>query len=146
MNLRLCFITTLLLFPESTVAADSVVLTGKGFDQPQFLPVDEAFLLTVSKVGDGVQLHWLVQPGYYLYRDRLSFSGPVGMPELPDGKRKFDEIFGEVEVYYDELEVFLQFSGSSRQDSDKILVGYQGCADAGLCYPPQKREFILEIL
>ena len=146
MNPRLCLITVLLLFQGSTVAEEGAFPAGKAFDEPQFLPVDEAFLLTASKEGDGVSFHWLVQPGYYLYRDRLSFSGSVGMPELPDGKQKFDEIFGDVEVYYDELEVFLKLSGSSRQDNDKIRVGYQGCADAGLCYPPQKREFVLENL
>ena len=139
-------VPVLLLFLVNTATGDSAILAGKAFEQPQFLPVDEAFLLTASKDGDNIQLHWLLQPGYYLYRGRLSFSGPVGMPELPDGKQKFDEFFGEVEVYYDELVVLLQFSGSSRQDSDRIRVGYQGCADAGLCYPPQKREFILENL
>ena len=146
MNLRLCFMTLLLLVQGSTLAGEGTFAAAQAFDEPQFLPVDEAFLLTASKDGDVVQLHWLVQPGYYLYRDRLSFSGSVRMPELPDGKQKFDEIFGDVEVYYDELEIFLELSGNSRQDNDKISVGYQGCADAGLCYPAQKREFVLENL
>lgn len=129
-------------------AAADALLGGQTFDKPQFLPVDEAFVLTINRQGSQIQLHWLVQPGYYLYKDRLSFSGmeyEVGS-DLPSGKKKLDEIFGEVEVYYDELAISLAISGDFQADGDKIVVGYQGCADAGLCYPPQKREFLVKNL
>ena len=123
-------------------------LSGRSFDQPQFLPVDQAFVLTVNRQEDQVQIHWLVQPGYYLYKDRLSFTG-IELevdPELPVGKQKIDEIFGEVEVYYRELVVNLPITTDFVKDADKIVIGYQGCADAGLCYPPQKREFLVKNL
>jgi thiol:disulfide interchange protein DsbD len=123
-------------------------LSGRSFDEPQFLPVDQAFVLTVNRQEDQLQIHWLVQPGYYLYKDRLSFTG-VELevdPELPVGKQKIDEIFGEVEVYYHELLVNVPIPSGFVKEADKIIVGYQGCADAGLCYPPQKREFLVENL
>jgi thioredoxin:protein disulfide reductase len=145
MNPRLIIIAALVLLPGSAIIGEDAILARKAFTQPEFLPVDEAYMLTAVKDGDTVQLHWLMRPGYYLYRDRLSFSGTEEAPELPVGKRKFDEIFGDVEVYYNELLISIKVSGSSARDGS-ITVGYQGCADAGLCYPPQKRMFILDNL
>ena len=113
------------------------------FGAPEFLPVDEAFLLTVVREGDSLQLHWLVRPGYYLYKDRLSFNFP-DKPVLPDGLEKWDEIFGDVEVYYSGLSITMVIPAPFLEDAGKFVVGYQGCADAGLCYPPQEREFELD--
>ena len=143
---QLCLIMMFSVSWVSFSAGDA--LSGRSFDEPRFLPVDQAFVLTVNRQGNQIQLHWLVQSGYYLYKDRLSFTGvelKVG-PELPTGKQKMDEIFGEVEVYYDELVVNVPITGGFVKDTDKIVVGYQGCADAGLCYPPQKREFLVKNL
>ena len=116
---------------------------GKTFGVPQFLPVDEAFLLTVAREGDSLQLHWLVRPGYYLYKDRLSFNLPE-KPDLPEGLEKWDEIFGDVEVYYTELSVSMTIPAAFLKNGEKLVIGYQGCADAGLCYPPQEREFEID--
>ena len=111
-----------------------------------FLPVDEAFSLTFIKENDVLQLRWLIHQGYYLYRDRLNVVGGAKEASLtfPQGKLKHDEIFGEVEVYYDELVVNLPLSEDLMGDSNKLTVGYQGCADAGLCYPPQVRNIRFE--
>lgn len=142
----LCLITMFSVTWVSFCAADA--FSARSFVEPRFLPVDQAFVLTVNRQGNQIQLHWLVQPGYYLYKDRLSFAG-VELEadlELPAGKQKMDEIFGEVEVYYDELVVNLPITADLVKDADKIVVGYQGCADAGLCYPAQKREFLVKNL
>jgi thiol:disulfide interchange protein DsbD len=74
-------------------------------------------------------------PGYHLYRERLSFSGDgVQAPVLPAGVRKFDENFGkEMETYYGSLALKVPLNASAPLT---LTVGYQGCADAGLCYPP----------
>jgi thiol:disulfide interchange protein DsbD len=143
---RFCLIMVFSVTWVGFCAADA--LSGRSFAEPRFLPVDQAFVLTVIRQGDEIQLHWLVHPGYYLYKDRLSFTGveiETG-PDLPAGKQKMDEIFGEVEVYYDELVVNVPIMEGFAEDADKIVVGYQGCADAGLCYPPQKREFLVKNL
>lgn len=116
--------------------------SSPGYQRAQFLPVDEAFSLTSNRVNDVLQLHWLIHKGYYLYKDRLSITSSGNQPSLsfPEGKLKNDEIFGEVEVYYDELVINLPLTQDLMGDNSNIIIGYQGCADAGLCYPPQKRS------
>jgi thiol:disulfide interchange protein DsbD len=111
-----------------------------------FLPVEDAFKIEVSAAASGeVQIEVAIAPRTHLYRDRLSFKGvpdavKVGTPALPEGKRQFDETFGkEVEVYYDHLSAKVPVQGAS--GSAFIQMGYQGCADDGLCYPPQTRVF-----
>lgn len=108
--------------------------------------MDEAFQLTAIRVNNAIELRWQVSPGYYLYRHSLSFDSPdaeLGEPEIAPGVRKHDEYFGDVEVYYDELQVTLplKHAGEGRVE---LVVGYQGCADAGLCYPLQKNTISLE--
>lgn len=113
---------------------------GNTFGQPEILPVDEAFALSVVREGDGLQLLWQIRPGYYLYRHRLGIDGSdrVGNLQIPEGIHKSDEYFGDVEVYYEALLVDVPLSGTEKET---FVVQYQGCADAGICYPPQKRSF-----
>tara|TARA_B100001964_G_scaffold154831_1_gene170199 strand:- start:6221 stop:6721 length:501 start_codon:yes stop_codon:yes gene_type:complete len=146
MMLRLFLLVLLIPLPVFAEEGENFSPTGKAFEKPQYLPVDEAFRLTASKQNESIRLHWLVKPGYYLYRDHLIFPGIKKMPELPSGKQKFDEIFGDVEVYYDELIVNVQDYGRYQQNRHKINIIYQGCAEAGLCYPPQKREIDLKTM
>ncbi|MGV7210112.1 protein-disulfide reductase DsbD [Oxalobacteraceae bacterium A2-2] len=101
-----------------------------------FLPPEQAFVLKAElRDAHTVILRWTIPEGYHLYRERLSFTGPgVGQPQLPPGKRKFDENFGkEMETYYQSLELGVPVTASAPFE---LTVGYQGCADAGLCYPP----------
>ena len=101
-----------------------------------FLPPEQAFVVKAElRDAHTVALRWAIPPGYHLYRERLSFTGPgVGQPQLPAGKRKFDENFGkEMETYYTSLALDVPVSGTAPFD---LTLGYQGCADAGLCYPP----------
>ncbi|TLX60272.1 protein-disulfide reductase DsbD [Stutzerimonas nosocomialis] len=113
-----------------------------------FLPVREAFRLTlVEAAPEQVTLRFVAADGYYLYRHRLSFATStegvtLGDPVLPGGVHKTDEYFGDVEVYYGVLDVQLPISNP--QDSPFTLqVGYQGCADKGLCYPPETETLSL---
>ncbi|WP_426234075.1 protein-disulfide reductase DsbD [Pseudomonas sp. TWP3-2] len=105
--------------------------------KPDFLPVDKAFVLTSERLESGeTQLFWQIADGYYLYQKRLKFDGLAAehAPVLPAGESHSDEFFGEQPVYRQGLELKIP-AGASGQ----IKVGYQGCADAGLCYPPQTR-------
>ena len=106
---------------------------------PEFLPVDEAFRISVKDNQDYIEIQWQIAPGYYLYRDKLSFSVDLE-PEMISGITKDDKYFGKVEVYYHELVVNLPLSSGS-VPNEELLVGFQGCAEAGLCYPPQKQVF-----
>jgi len=105
--------------------------------KPDFLPVDKAFVLTSERLDSGeTQLFWQITEGYYLYQKRLKFDGLAAdqQPVLPEGESHSDEFFGEQPVYRQGLEVKIPAAASGQ-----IKVSYQGCADAGLCYPPQTR-------
>jgi thiol:disulfide interchange protein DsbD len=106
----------------------------------EFLPADQAFRLTVTQSGDGLlRLNWKISEGYYLYRQQVKIEGvPVGsVPPvtLPAGVLKTDEFFGETEVYHDSLTVRVK-----APDAQALKLTWQGCADAGLCYPPQTQQ------
>ena len=103
--------------------------------KPEFLPVEKAFVFTSERLESGeTQLYWQITDGYYLYQKRLKFDGlPAELhPVLPEGESHSDEFFGEQQVYRQGLELKIP-AGATGQ----IKVGFQGCADAGLCYPPQ---------
>ncbi len=103
--------------------------------KPEFLPVEKAFVFTSERLDSGeTQLYWQITDGYYLYQKRLKFDGlPAELhPVLPEGESHSDEFFGEQPVYRQGLELKIP-AGATGQ----IKVGFQGCADAGLCYPPQ---------
>ncbi|MFT5211067.1 MAG: thiol:disulfide interchange protein DsbD [Flavobacterium sp.] len=102
-----------------------------------FLPVDEAFRLTASSDDGLVKLYWQISPGYYLYRHKIRVgdeAGPAEIVMLP-GIKKTDEYFGNVEVYYEQLEVETPVLTELNKG---LQVEFQGCADAGICYPPRK--------
>ncbi|QBF25985.1 protein-disulfide reductase DsbD [Pseudomonas tructae] len=105
------------------------------FAQSDFLPVNKAFVFTSERLDSGqMRLHWQITDGYYLYQKRLKFDGlaPDQHPQLPAALPHSDEYFGETQVYRGELELILPASASG-----ELRMGWQGCADAGLCYPPQ---------
>jgi thiol:disulfide interchange protein DsbD len=125
---------------------------GGGNDE-EFLNPDEAFQLVTEVEGGGaITAHWQIADGYYLYRKRMGFNVAegsdvvLGEPVLPDGEMKNDEYFGEMEVYYNNvlarLPVERRADGATTIDLDVV---YQGCADAGLCYPPITKSFNLTL-
>ncbi|MDO9195674.1 protein-disulfide reductase DsbD [Rhodoferax sp.] len=108
--------------------------------QQDFLQPEQAFRLNVSKQADGqLRLNWDISQGYYLYRQQMKVAvDPVGSAlkaEWPAGTRKTDETYGESEVYHDQVTAVLTVP-----DARALTITWQGCADAGLCYPPQTRR------
>ncbi|HEX7983530.1 MAG TPA: protein-disulfide reductase DsbD [Duganella sp.] len=108
-----------------------------------FLEPDQAFKLTAETLdAKTVRLTWVIAKDYHLYRDRLSFNADGAQaeePVLPNGIRKFDTNFNkEMETYQDKLVVDLPVTAGAPY---KLLVGYQGCADAGLCYSPASQSY-----
>jgi thiol:disulfide interchange protein DsbD len=108
-----------------------------------FLPPDQAFRFDALADGtDRVRLNWEIADGYYLYRARIkvvtsSTSAQLGTPQFPAGQVKTDEYFGKQEVYHHELSATVPVArGSGGAIELPLQVTYQGCADAGLCYPP----------
>ena len=109
--------------------------------QGDFLPPDQAFKPTLVQGGNNLEINWQIEPGYYLYRH--SFSAQANERELsldiPDGETIEDEYFGRSEIYRHALSMTTQPG-----EADTLTLHWQGCADAGLCYPPQQRSFELE--
>jgi len=113
----------------------------------EFLPPEQAFIFSASPDGPAhVRLSWMIAPGYYLYRDRIKVAGGsaaqiIGTPVFPEGQTKSDEYFGKQVVYHNELLIGLPVTRGTGGDRNLPLsVTYQGCAEAGLCYPPVTRS------
>lgn len=126
-----------LLWPIVMWAILSALPAHAGQD---FLPPEQAFRLNVVKQDDGqVRLNWEISKGYYLYRKQMKVEGdPAGSVQpvaWPAGTLKTDETFGESEVYHDHVDALVNAPGAQA-----LTIGWQGCADAGICYPPQTRR------
>ncbi len=101
--------------------------------------------------GQTIEVRFEIAKGYYLYRDKFRFAVEpenvkLGTPSLPRGKEKMDETFGKVEVYYREALVRLPVERNSSGVLPLTLqVTSQGCADVGVCYPPQKQRVSVQL-
>jgi thiol:disulfide interchange protein DsbD len=124
--------------------------SGGGGDD--FLPVDEAFRFNAFPNGaDRVKLIWQIADGYYLYRARVkvattSKDAQLGALEMPTGETKQDEFFGKQEIYHHELVAGVPVArASAAAFALPLEVTYQGCASAGLCYPPQTKTITVSL-
>ena len=107
-----------------------------------FLDPDQAFQLSVRVLdAKRLELSYKVAPGYYLYRERFKFTSPdakLGEPQIPPGKKHYDTALEQnVETYHDGVVVILPVTSASKAFT--LNATHQGCADKGLCYPPQPR-------
>lgn len=129
------------------LASLAALSTAKAADD--FLPQEEAFRIgAIATAPDRIEVILQVHPGYYLYRDKLQFSTPddqpvaLGTPEMPQGLDHEDEFFGKQQVYRGDATVRLPVSrGTKEAFTLPLKLNYQGCADAGLCYPPTTLNF-----
>ncbi|RMR61670.1 Thiol:disulfide interchange protein DsbD [Pseudomonas cichorii] len=118
-------------------------LGGTSLDNSkEFLPVREAFKLSlIETTPQSIKLRFVATDGYYLYRHRFQFRTEpadigLGEAQLPPGEKKHDEYFGDVEVYHGILDIDLPRKPGEERPF-VLSVSYQGCADKGLCYPPE---------
>ena len=135
--------------PNSALQALNTLSENLGLDNDddEFLDPDVAFAPDVIvQTPTELLVRWIIAEGYYLYRDKISITlvdgegVTLGTPELPRGKVKHDEFFGDVQVYYDEVSARLPLQRSAIDATDITLqLGYQGCAEKGICYPPIKK-------
>jgi len=142
---------------EAVAALDA--LTGLGGrlgvqDEPEILSPEEAFRLEAALAGeDRIALAWKIAPGTYLYQDKIGVALDdggrgvgLGRYELPAARIKKDALrpdgsVGDLPVYYDGLALSLPLERSNGSPAEVTLsVSYQGCADLGICYPPQKQN------
>ena len=150
MRRLLCLLFLVLALPASAAglleSRPSSTL-GSINNSADFLPVREAFQLSlVDSTPQSIKLRFVATEGYYLYRHRFQFRAEpadvsLGAAQLPKGEQKHDEYFGDVEVYHGILEVEVP---RTDQRAFTLVVTYQGCADKGLCYPPETERLDIE--
>jgi thiol:disulfide interchange protein DsbD len=150
MRRLLCLLFFMLALPASAAglleSRPSSTL-GSINNSADFLPVREAFQLSlVDSTPQSIKLRFVATEGYYLYRHRFQFRAEpadvsLGAAQLPKGEQKHDEYFGDVEVYHGILEVEVP---RTDQRAFTLVVTYQGCADKGLCYPPETERLDIE--
>jgi thiol:disulfide interchange protein DsbD len=117
----------------------------------EILPPDQAFKVTAKALAaDRVEISWDIAEGYYLYRNKMRFESKteqirLAEPDFPAGQNKHDENFGDVVIYRNTLNIPVTLTVENGASSLQLLVQYQGCADRGVCYPPQKTTFDLKL-
>ncbi|MEZ5484074.1 MAG: protein-disulfide reductase DsbD [Lysobacteraceae bacterium] len=139
----------LLTAATALLLALASVSPARAVDESDLLPVEEAFALSATADSrDAVQLHWDIADGYYLYRGRIKARGSdgveIGELDLPEGKHKKDEFFGDVQTYRHAVDATLALKSVSG-DSATVTIQYQGCADIGICYPPHRQTVTVEL-
>ncbi|MFV2057837.1 MAG: protein-disulfide reductase DsbD [Thiohalomonadales bacterium] len=145
----LFFILAVAMLPPS-FATESLDTGLDLSDEP--LPPEQAFSLSTSVVApDLIRLEWIITPGYYLYKDKFKFSSEttdigLGKAVLPQGKVKEDEFFGKVETYRDKVGINIPLSRLGDSQTLDLKVVSQGCADIGICYPPQTQTVSLKMM
>jgi thiol:disulfide interchange protein DsbD len=122
--------------------------SARAVDESDLLPVDQAFALGATAPARGrIDLHWKIADGYYLYKHRISVQADAGFHaqalQLPRGAKHNDEFFGDVETYRRQVRATLP--GEARRERVTLKVKYQGCADLGVCYPPQTRMLTVDL-
>lgn len=130
--------------------ADLQQLLGVAASGPEFLDVDDAFVLKINADGrDMLRAKFTVAPGYYLYRNKLSFEtrggGALAEHTLPRGKRKQDPYFGEVEIFATDFDAQLPIIPETTAQEVILIANFQGCAEQGICYPPVEKTFTIAL-
>lgn len=126
---------------------------GLGGNDDEFLDPDDAFKVEAKEVSPGmIEVRWTIADDYYLYRDKLKIAladNPdvaLGAITIPQGKVKHDEFFGDVQVFYNSVTAQVPVQHlTGKADEITLQVGHQGCAEAGICYPPAKKQLIVAL-
>ncbi|HEY4435571.1 MAG TPA: protein-disulfide reductase DsbD [Lelliottia sp.] len=130
------FLTLILLLCSTSVFAGLFDAPGRS----NFIPADQAFVFDFQQNQHDLNLSWQVKDGYYLYRKQVSITpanATVAEPQLPAGEWHEDEFYGKSEIYRHRLTVPITVDQASQGAT--LTVTYQGCADAGFCYPPETK-------
>ncbi|MDI3358718.1 protein-disulfide reductase DsbD [Lelliottia sp. V89_10] len=130
------FLTLILLLCSTSVFAGLFDAPG----QSNFIPADRAFVFDFQQNQHDLNLSWQVKDGYYLYRKQVSITpanATVAEPQLPAGEWHEDEFYGKSEIYRHRLTVPVTVNQANQGAT--LTVTYQGCADAGFCYPPETK-------
>ena len=128
--------TLILLLCRTTAFAGLFDATGRS----SFVPADQAFIFDFQQHQHDLTLNWQVKEGYYLYRQQIHVTpaqATIGKLTLPKGEMHEDEFYGKTEIYRQRLNLPLDINAAAKGAT--LTVTYQGCADAGFCYPPETK-------
>lgn len=123
-----------------------LMLCGRAFalDANDLLPPEKAFVPELAVADDGVNVRFRIADGYYMYQAKIvGKTDPadlLGQPSFSKGEEKEDEFFGRQTVYHHEAQVAFPYAKAVGEPY-KLVLTYQGCAEAGVCYPPVDTEF-----
>ncbi|WP_276852830.1 protein-disulfide reductase DsbD [Enterobacter oligotrophicus] len=129
-------LTLILLLCSTSVFAGLFDAPGRS----NFIPADRAFVFDFQQNQHDLSLTWQVKEGYYLYRKQVSITpakANVGALQMPAGEWHEDEFYGKSEIYRQRLSVPVTVVQAGKGAT--LTVTYQGCADAGFCYPPETK-------
>ena len=124
--------------PPAFLGAGAIDTSATG----DLLPVDDAFTMNARfDKPNELTVTWQIAPGYYLYRDKLTFTSAgrieLGTANLPKGVAHTDDNFGDVEVFFDYVEAKVPLARASPDALEVELTGgFQGCKEGSICYPP----------
>ena len=151
---KICVISALCIFSTALWAQlqpRSISSLDNTLGQNRPLPLDQAFPYFVSETGEeSYEITWTPAPGHYLYRHAFGFSLQESATAaeqalaftLPDGLKKSDQFFGDIEAYYNTVSASITVNAEALPQGS-LIIEYQGCADWGFCYPPQRATFKL---
>lgn len=144
-------LTSLFLFLSPLSYAQESIFgepTSSFSSNDEFLKVDDAFVFNFYQTKDKLKISFDVADGYYLYRDKFNFTpdqATIYPVALPEGESHEDEFFGIQQIFTGKMVFTIDLEQANSNGT--LNIGYQGCAEAGLCYPPaQKLVYLSEIL
>ncbi len=154
--LLLCLLLCSSAFGQTSAAEPAFSLKQQGgndvqnvlqdLQKKQFLPVEQAFALDFVQQGNNLRISFQIADDYYLYKHKLKLAGVAvnfSKPQLPAGLAHEDEYFGKTEIYRQQLVFDVPLANIG--DDARLKVRFQGCADAGLCYPEHTTEIPLTV-
>jgi thiol:disulfide interchange protein DsbD len=147
MSLYSCLAVLLLV---SGLATSSLALA---IQEDELLDAEVAFAVDAhAQAGNMLIVEYNIADGYYLYRNAFKFNllndGLIlGTPVFPDGKHKFDDYFGDVEIYRKHLNIQIpfQYTGDTKPQTAELQIVSRGCADLGVCYPPLEQKVSISL-
>ncbi|MEC9415765.1 MAG: protein-disulfide reductase DsbD [Pseudomonadota bacterium] len=110
----------------------------------KLLRAEEAFKYEIKTNDSSININWIIEEGYYLYRNKIKVQPittdlQLGEINLPDGLHHEDEFFGAQQIYRNNVSINVPYKQKNKTSEPiKIKIASQGCADIGICYPPQE--------
>ncbi len=152
MNLRVTWLKCAFRRARAALLAAALLLTAPAalaLDADDLLAPEKAFEFSARTLDRGsIEVHYRIAKGYYLYRERFAFATDpatvtLGPPKFPAGIAHSDAFFGRTETYRNEVSIVVPVTGAPARLT--LIATSQGCADVGVCYPPQQQRVALDL-